>query len=96
MLRVHRHGYHDAAEIESELAWLDALRERDRRPHAAGAAHARRPAAARPGRGGAPDPRHVVHFELLPGVEPTRTDERLPDSFELLGGDHRAGCTTTR
>ena len=25
VLRVHRHGYHDAAEIESELAWLDAL-----------------------------------------------------------------------
>ena len=27
------------------------------------------------------DLRHVVHFEFLPGVEPTPTDERLPASF---------------
>ena len=26
VLRVHRLGYHTAAEIESELAWMDALR----------------------------------------------------------------------
>jgi Ser/Thr protein kinase RdoA (MazF antagonist) len=26
-LRLHRPGYHDAAEIESELSWLEALRE---------------------------------------------------------------------
>ena len=26
ILRVHRLGYHSAAEIESELAWMDALR----------------------------------------------------------------------
>lgn len=28
-LRMHRPGYHDAAEIESELTWLEALREDD-------------------------------------------------------------------
>ena len=27
VLRVHRHGYHEGPAIESELAWLDALRE---------------------------------------------------------------------
>ncbi len=27
VLRVHRHGYHDRVAIESELAWLDALRD---------------------------------------------------------------------
>ena len=85
VLRVHRHGYHDAAEIESELAWLEALREQ---------AGVRTPRVLRTGDGrrllaldeaGAPDPRYVVHFEWLPGDEPTPTDERLPASFELLG-----------
>jgi Ser/Thr protein kinase RdoA (MazF antagonist) len=85
VLRVHRHGYHDAAEIESELAWLEALREE---------AGVRTPRVQRPADGrrllaldaaGAPDPRYVVHFEWLPGSEPAPTDERLPASFELLG-----------
>jgi Ser/Thr protein kinase RdoA (MazF antagonist) len=34
---------------------------------------------------GSSEPRYVVHFEFLPGTEPTPTGERLPESFELLG-----------
>jgi Ser/Thr protein kinase RdoA (MazF antagonist) len=85
VLRVHRHGYHDAAEIESELAWLTALREQAgvRTPHVLTANNGRRLLALH--EADAPDPRYVVHFEWLPGVEPTPTDERLPESFELLG-----------
>jgi Ser/Thr protein kinase RdoA (MazF antagonist) len=85
VLRVHRHGYHDAAEIESELAWLDALREEAgvRTPRVLTAEDGRRLLAL--DEPGAPDPRYVVHFEWLPGTEPTPTDERLPASFELLG-----------
>lgn len=85
VLRVHRHGYHDAAEIESELAWLDALR-RDagvRTPEVMATPDGRR-LLAMP-ETGARDPRHVVHFEWLPGVEPHPKDERLPAAFELLG-----------
>ena len=85
ILRVHRHGYHDAVEIESELAWLDALREdaRIRTPRVLPAPSGRRLLALP--EDGAPTPRYVVHFEWLPGVEPTPGDEGLPASFELLG-----------
>ena len=85
VLRVHRLGYHDALEIESELAWLDALRERAgiRTPHVLPAADGRRMLALDEADGS--DSRYVVHFEWLPGTEPTPTDERLPESFELLG-----------
>ena len=41
-LRVHRPGYHDAGEIESELAWLEALRAGRRHRDASRRAHARR------------------------------------------------------
>jgi Ser/Thr protein kinase RdoA (MazF antagonist) len=85
VLRVHRHGYHDAAEIESELAWLEALREQAgvRTPRVLRSADGRRLLAM--DEAGTSDPRYVVHFEWLPGSEPTPTDERLPASFELLG-----------
>jgi len=85
VLRVHRHGYHDGAEIESELAWLDALRADAgvRTPEVLATADGRRLLALP--EEGSRDPRYVVHFEFLPGVEPTPSDERLPASFELLG-----------
>lgn len=85
VLRVHRHGYHDAAEIESELAWLDALRADAgvRTPRVLAAPDGRRLLSLP--EPDAPAPRYVVHFEWLPGVEPTPTDEGLPASFELLG-----------
>jgi Ser/Thr protein kinase RdoA (MazF antagonist) len=85
VLRIHRHGYHDAPEIESELLWLDALRQDTgiRTPKVLPAMDGR-PFLALPEED-APDPRYVVHFEFLPGAEPTPTGERLPESFELLG-----------
>jgi len=86
VLRVHRHGYHDAAEIESELAWLDALREDTgvRTPRVIPTPDGRRLVAM--AEDGQPDPRHVVRFEFLPGVEPVEDGPSLPQSFELLGG----------
>jgi Ser/Thr protein kinase RdoA (MazF antagonist) len=86
VLRVHRHGYHDGPEIESELAWLDALREDTgvRTPQVLPTRDGRR-LLAMPEEG-QPDPRHVVRFEFLPGVEPEEAGEGLPQSFELLGG----------
>ena len=86
VLRIHRHGYHDAAEIESELAWLDALRSDTgvRTPRVLPTLDGRR-LLAMPEEG-QPDPRHVVRFEFLPGVEPAEAGESLPQSFELLGG----------
>ena len=85
VLRVHRLGYHDGPEIEAELAWLDALRAEAgvRTPQVLPAPDGRRLVTLP--EDGAPDSRHVVHFEWLPGVEPTPTDERLPAWFELLG-----------
>jgi Ser/Thr protein kinase RdoA (MazF antagonist) len=85
VLRVHRHGYHDAVEIESELAWLDALRDETgvRTPRVLPTLDGRRLLALE--EEGTPDPRYVVHFEFLPGVEPAPADDRLPRSFELLG-----------
>ncbi len=85
VLRIHRHGYHDGAAIESELAWLDALREEAgvRTPHVLPTPDGRRLLAM--DEDGSPDPRHVVHFEWLPGSEPTPADEGLSGSFELLG-----------
>jgi Ser/Thr protein kinase RdoA (MazF antagonist) len=81
VLRVHRRGYHNRAQISSELAWLDALRDD---------AGIRTPRVI-PSRAGdrvvvLPDggePRHAVLFEWLPGVEPP--DEHLVTSFEGLG-----------
>ena len=85
VLRFHRRGYHDATEIESELAWLDAVREEAglRTPRVLPTPDGRRLVAL--AEDGEPDPRHVVHFEWLPGVEPTPSDERLPQWFGLLG-----------
>jgi Ser/Thr protein kinase RdoA (MazF antagonist) len=85
VLRIHRHGYHDQRAIESELTWLDALRADTgiRTPKVLPTTDGRRVLALE--EKGHSDPRYVVHFEFLPGVEPTPTDERLPASFELLG-----------
>ena len=85
VLRVHRHGYHDGRAIESELAWLDALREDTgvRTPRVLPTADGRR-LLSMP-EDGQPDPRHVVRFEFLPGVEPEEAGSSLPASFELLG-----------
>ena len=85
VLRVHRLGYHDGPEIESELAWLEALREDTgvRTPRVLPTLDGRR-LLSMPEEGSS-EARHVVHFEFLPGTEPTPSGERLPASFELLG-----------
>jgi Ser/Thr protein kinase RdoA (MazF antagonist) len=81
VLRVHRTGYHQPGAVESELAWLQALRRDE--------------GLATPAVYPAPDGREVVSislggisrqtvlFEFLPGTEPP--DDQLPARFELLG-----------
>lgn len=85
VLRIHRHGYHDQAEIESELSWLEALRTDAgvRTPRVLPARDGSR-LIAMPEEG-APAPRYAAHFEWLAGVEPTPSDDHLPEWFELLG-----------
>src|SRR5437773_532639 len=70
ILRVHRLGYHSEAEIESELAWMDALRAEAgvRTPRVLPAADGRRVVTV-PEAGGAAE-RYCVRFEFLPGTEP--------------------------
>lgn len=82
VLRVHRPGYHTLAAIESELAWVRALRQGDA---------VRTPAviAADDGSdivvGLHPDgePRHAVMFAWVPGTEPPQ--DRLVEDFTELG-----------
>ncbi|GEL18188.1 aminoglycoside phosphotransferase [Pseudonocardia asaccharolytica DSM 44247 = NBRC 16224] len=82
-LRIHRLNYHSKAAIESELCWMDALRED-------GVVAPPRPMTTRDGarivtvdddRGLA---RHVVLFEWLPGHTPTVEGDLVP-SFRVLG-----------
>ena len=81
ILRIHRHGYHGAGQIASELAWLDALRD---------AAGVRTPKIIKSGEDHrlvrvehGETPRHAVMFEWLPGTEPP--GDNLASSFEELG-----------
>jgi Ser/Thr protein kinase RdoA (MazF antagonist) len=83
-LRIHRPNYHSRESIESELCWLDALRED-------GVVEPPRAIAARDGsrvitvavEGDGP-PRHIVMFEWLQGRAPD-TDGDLVPSFRVLG-----------
>lgn len=82
ILRVHRRNYHRAHEIESELDWLDALR-RDSDvtvPTVLPARDGRRVVTV--------DvdgvQRHVVHFEMVAGVEPDEATLTVED-FHTLG-----------
>lgn len=87
-LRVHRVGYHSEAAIDSELAWIEAVR----------AAHIVRTPAVLPTRSGArfatvasPDApssgtagrRQVAHFQWVDGYEPRAED--LLEVFARLG-----------
>lgn len=82
-LRVSRPDYHSKAAIESELSWMDALRE-------AAIVEPPIPIAARDGarvptvEGDSGPPRHVVLFEWISGVAPS-ADEDLVSEFRLLG-----------
>jgi len=81
VLRIHRRAYHGAAQIASELAWLDALRDEAglRTPRVVAASDGRRIVDIDPG----PEPRHAVMFEWLPGAEPP--DHDLVAAFGALG-----------
>jgi len=70
ILRVHRLGYHTEQEIESELAWMDALRAEAgvRTPRILPAADGRRVLTAVDPASG--EQRNCVRFEYLPGSEP--------------------------
>ena len=84
ILRVHRLGYHTGAEIESELAWMDALRTEAgvRTPRVLPAPDGQRVLALPdieepPAPGVAAGPgalRHCVRFEYLTGIEPADDD----------------------
>jgi Ser/Thr protein kinase RdoA (MazF antagonist) len=78
VLRVHRLGYHSRPAIESELAWMDALRAEAgiRTPRVRPASDGSRvvtvpastvPASTGPANGAS---RHCVRMEFLPGAEP--------------------------
>jgi Ser/Thr protein kinase RdoA (MazF antagonist) len=83
-LRVHRPGYRTVAQIESELQWVDALRED-------GAVDT---CVAVPAPGGERvltvsvdglGERNVVLFEWLPGAEPDPEGEAVVEGFRVLG-----------
>ncbi len=82
VLRVHRTGYHPPGAIESELAWLQALRRDEGllTPAVYRAADGRQVVDIEIG----PMTRQAVLFEWLPGTEPPQ--DRLAERFELLGG----------
>jgi Ser/Thr protein kinase RdoA (MazF antagonist) len=84
-LRVHRPGYRTAAEIESELTWIDALREEgvvDTPSVVATGDGARVVTVSAPGL----DSRNVVMFEWLDGVGPDLDDGvAATGQFEILG-----------
>ena len=81
VLRVHRPGYHSAAAIESELAWIDALRSSDvvSTPAVLAAPDGARVVEAR----AAGELRHTVRFAWVDGHEPA--GERLVEDFTTLG-----------
>jgi Ser/Thr protein kinase RdoA (MazF antagonist) len=80
--RVHRPGYHPLAAIESELAWIDALRADGvvATPPVLPAPDGRRVVVGRHPDG---EERHVVRFAWVEGTEPH--GDRLVDDFRELG-----------
>lgn len=82
ILRVHRPAYHTKAEIESELSWINALRD-------GGAVDTPEPLLVKDGthiasfEDGA-ETRHVVGFSYMSGHEP-EASEGLAAGFEILG-----------
>jgi Ser/Thr protein kinase RdoA (MazF antagonist) len=90
ILRVHRHGYHTGREIESELAWMDALRAEAgvRTPRVLPAPDGRRVLTVTDPASG--EQRECVHFEYLPGREPQQHDtEHFAELGEITARMHR-------
>ena len=84
VLRVHREGYHSRKAIECELAWMRALRQD-------GGVFTPLPIAGRNGEeiqmgsvNGLAQPRHMVLFEFVKGVEPDESQD-LRKPFKQLG-----------
>jgi Ser/Thr protein kinase RdoA (MazF antagonist) len=82
ILRVHRQNYHRPHEIESELDWLNALRRESvvTVPTVLPARDGRRVVTVNVDG----TPRHVVHFEMVAGVEPDEATLTVED-FHTLG-----------
>jgi Ser/Thr protein kinase RdoA (MazF antagonist) len=82
ILRVHRQNYHLPHQIESELDWLDALRDNSdiTVPTVLPAADGRRVVTLNVGG----TDRHVVHFAMVAGAEPDETTVTGHD-FHTLG-----------
>ena len=83
-LRIHRDGYRTARQIESELQWVDALRED-------GAVDTCVPVRAPDGErvvsvsADGLGTRNVVLFEWLPGAEPDPEGDAVIAGFRMLG-----------
>lgn len=85
VLRLHRPGYHDAREVQSELDWIAAI-ERDTGVQVPEIVATRDGGAIAPvNLSGEASPRLAVLFKEHPGELPGETDARLPDIFEALG-----------
>jgi Ser/Thr protein kinase RdoA (MazF antagonist) len=82
VLRVHRPGYHTRTAIESELAWIAALRAEDvvATPEVLPTADGQLVTVGRHPDG---EQRHAVRFAWVPGQEPAGV--RLVDDFRALG-----------
>lgn len=82
ILRVHRPNYHKVAEIESELAWISALRKSGTvdTPAIIETSDQKHLTAFQDG----DDIRHVVAFEFMKGEEP-KAGSSLVSGFHLLG-----------
>ncbi|WP_453972929.1 phosphotransferase enzyme family protein [Amorphus sp. MBR-141] len=84
VLRVHRVGYHARHAIESELAWMDALRSDAGvpTPPVIASRSGARIVDAMPGEGA--EARHLVMFEFVDGCEPG-VDDDLSAPLRRLG-----------
>jgi Ser/Thr protein kinase RdoA (MazF antagonist) len=97
VLRVHRVGYSSAAEIRSELAWINALRGAaviETAVPVAGADGELIQTLESPGRRAS---RHAVAFERLPGREPgVSVDAHASNSAPLAGWFQQLGAVTAK
>ena len=84
VLRVHRENYHSKNAISCELAWLDALRDEGGiiTPHAFTGRDGER--IQTHSIAALPNPRHMVLFEFVSGVEPDESHDLIAP-FEGLG-----------
>lgn len=85
VVRVYRPGYHEAAEIRSELAWITALRANDVVPTPAILPTRQGHLLNEVDEGGTA--RRLAAFAFVPGSEPQEGAD-LPDWFRRLGGFH--------